>query len=157
MIHPANSQFDKQSTAINYSYLPELSGHLLGLAHLQSTRICNARMADVGLTTKQFVALEFIARNPHISQREIAEQVGVTSQLLVNILDFLSKRGFVERVRSTVDRRQHTIQITSSGRSILPKVRELAFEVESAFEDETGLSAEEMQTLISILRKAMKR
>ncbi|MFK7801095.1 MAG: MarR family winged helix-turn-helix transcriptional regulator [Anaerolineae bacterium] len=154
---PANINSNQQKPTINYSYLPELSGHLLGLAHLQSTRICNGCMSEIGLTTKQFVALEFIACNPHISQRKIAEQIGVTSQLMVNILDVLTKRGFVERVRSTVDRRQHTIQITPTGENVLPKVRELAFDVESKFQEETGLSDAELQTLISILRKATNR
>lgn len=157
MTTPANIKSNAQKTEFNYSYLPELTGHLLGLAHLKSTRICNDRMARVGLTTKQFVALEFIACNPHISQRKIAEQIGVTSQLMVNILDFLAQKGFVERVRSTTDRRQHTIQITPTGEAVLPKMRELAFEVESLFEAETGLSADEMQSLIAILRKATKR
>lgn len=157
MTAPANENLTDQKSDINYSYLPELSGHLLGLAHLYSTRICNSCMAEVGLTTKQFVALEFIASNPHMSQREVAEQIGVTSQLMVNILDFLTKRGYVQRVRSTTDRRQHTIEITSAGKTLLPKIQKLAFDVESQFAAETGLTSEEMGTLIAILRKATKR
>ena len=157
MTAPANLTTSTENIDINYSYLPELTGHLLGLAHLKSTRICNSCMAEVGLTTKQFVALEFIASNPQMSQREIAEQIGVTSQLMVNILDFLTDRGLVQRVRSTKDRRQHTIQITPAGEGLLPKVHRLAFEVESLFAADTGLTTAEMETLITILRKATGR
>ena len=56
---------------IDYSYLPDLVGHLVGLIHLHATQLCGEAMSPLGLTPKQFVTLEFISKNPEISQKDI--------------------------------------------------------------------------------------
>ncbi len=154
-IHPASSTPLKQH--IDYSYLSELVGHLVGLAHLRATQLHTEMLSDLALTPKQFVALEFISNNPHISQKEIAHHIGTTPAVMVNILDALTDRGLVERVRAAEDRRRHYVRLTEAGIALLVELRRIALEMEVVFAEEAGVTAEERETLIQILRKITKR
>lgn len=142
---------------INYSYLPDLLGHLLGLAHLRVTQLCTEVMEPLQLTPKQFVALEFIANNPQISQKKIAKHIGTAPTVMVGILDALGDRGLVRRVRAEHDRRKQYVQLTQAGQESLGEIRRLAFEVEKQYAAETGLSDEERETILKILRKMTGR
>lgn len=142
---------------IDYSYLPELVGHLLGLAHVEITQLCTEVMEPLQLTPKQFVAMEFISKNPCISQKNIAENIGTAPAVMVGILDYLSGRGLLKRKRSPHDRREYFVQLTSKGMNMLKEIRRMAFEVEDLYQERTGLTDEERATILPILRKITNR
>lgn len=142
---------------INYSYLPELVGHLLGLAHVEISQLCTEVMEPLQLTPKQFVALEFISKNPCISQKNIAENIGTAPAVMVGILDNLSERGLLKRRRSPRDRREYYVQLTQKGLDMLAEIRQMAFEVENLYQERTGLTQDERETILAILRKMTDR
>jgi len=146
--------FDKP---IDYSYLPELVGHLLGLAHVEITQLCTEVMEPLRLTPKQFVAMEFISKNPCISQKNIAENIGTAPAVMVGILDHLSERKLLKRVRSPHDRREYYVQLTAKGLDMLEEIKRMAFEVEDLYQEKTGLTDEERASILSILRKITNR
>jgi DNA-binding MarR family transcriptional regulator len=146
--------FDKP---IDYSYLPELVGHLLGLAHLEITQLCTEVMEPLQLTPKQFVAMEFISKNPCISQKNIAENIGTAPAVMVGILDYLSERKLLKRVRSPHDRREYYVQLTAKGQDMLEEIKRMAFEVEDLYQAKTGLTDKERASILSILRKITNR
>lgn len=148
---------DTSDKSIDYSYLPELVGHLLGLAHVAITQLCTEVMEPLRLTPKQFVAMEFISKNPCISQKNIAENIGTAPAVMVGILDELSKRGLLKRKRSPHDRREYYVQLTPKGLSLLAKIRRMAFEVEDLYQEKTGMTDKERATLLPILRKITNR
>lgn len=142
---------------IDYSYLPDLVGHLLGLAHLRVTQLCTEVMEPIQLTPKQFIALEFISKNACISQKNIAEHIGTSPAVMVGILDTLAERGLTRRVRARHDRREQFVQLTPAGKDSLDEIRRLAFEVEELYAEETGLTQAERETILTILRKMTDR
>lgn len=142
---------------IDYSYLPELVGHLLGLAHVAITQLCTEVMEPLQLTPKQFVAMEFISKNPCNSQKNIAENIGTAPAVMVGILDDLSKRGLLKRERSPHDRREYYVQLTPEGMNMLAEIRRMAFEVEDLYREKTGMTEEERATILLILRKITNR
>jgi DNA-binding MarR family transcriptional regulator len=148
---------DTSDKPIDYSYLPELVGHLLGLAHVAITQLCTEVMEPLRLTPKQFVAMEFISKNPCISQKNIAENIGTAPAVMVGMLDDLSKRGLLKRKRSPHDRREYYVQLTSKGLSMLAEIRRMAFEVEDVYQEKTGMTDEERAIILPILRKITNR
>ena len=148
---------DASDKPIDHSYLPELLGHLLGLAHLAITQLCTEVMEPLQLTPKQFIAMEFISKNPCISQKNIAENIGTAPSVMVGILDYLSERGLLKRKRSPHDRREYYVQLTPRGMDMLAEIRRMAFKVEDLYQEETGLSDEERETILSILQKITNR
>ena len=148
---------DTTDKPIDYSYLPELVGHLLGLAHLEITQLCTEVMEPLQLTPKQFVAMEFISKNPCISQKNIAENIGTAPAVMVGILDTLSGRGLLKRKRSPRDRREYYVHLTPKGIDMLEEIQRIAFEVEDLYQEKTGLTDDERQTILPILRKITNR
>lgn len=148
---------DTSNKPIDYSYLPELVGHLMGLAHLEITQLCTEVMEPLQLTPKQFVALEFISKNPCISQKNIAENIGTAPAVMVGILDALSERGLLKRNRSPHDRREYYVQLTPKGLDLLIEIRQMAFEVEDLYQEKTGLTQDERKTILALLRKMTNR
>ena len=157
MTVPTTDCEDISDKSIDYSYLPELVGHLLGLAHAEITQLCTEVMEPLQLTPKQFVAIEFISKNPCISQKNIAENIGTAPAVMVGILDYLSERGLLKRKRSPRDRREYYVQLTSKGMNMLEEIRRMAFEVEDLYQEKTGLTDEERATILPILRKITNR
>ena len=148
---------DTSDKPIDYSYLPDLVGHLLGLAHVAITQLCTEVMEPLELTPKQFVAMEFISKNPCISQKSIAENIGTAPAVMVGILDDLSNRRLLKRKRSPHDRREYYVQLTPKGRSMLEEIRRMAFEVEDLYQEKTGMTDQERATILPILRKITNR
>ena len=142
---------------INFSYLPHIIGHLSGLLHLRATQIALEVMAPLELVPKQFIALEFIANNPNLSQKEIANYIGTTAPMMVHVLDSLSKRGLVQRVRSQQDRRKQNIQLTAAGNALLDDIKTRALEADRLLLAEASLSEADKETLLRLLRRLTNR
>lgn len=154
-IAPDGEQTEQET--VNYSYLPQLVGHLLGLAHLRVTQICTDLLTPLKLTPKQFITLEFVSNNPEVSQKDIAMHVGTTPPVMVSILDDLSKRKLLRRARSPHDRRVQFVQVTEKGSALLDQIRDIAFEVEDRYAEETHLTDKERAALLKILQKMTNR
>ncbi|MEM8861956.1 MAG: MarR family transcriptional regulator [Chloroflexota bacterium] len=142
---------------VNYGYLVRLVGHLSGLSHLRATQLFTEALDEIKLTPKQAIALEFIAHNPTDSQKEIANHIGTTPTVMVGVLDALTRQGLVERVRSNIDRRRHSVKLTETGEAIRQKIKDAAFFVEEQLFAESNLSAEEWEHLIHLMRKLTNR
>ncbi len=157
MNEPAADCNEGTDKPMDYSYLPELVGHLLGLAHVSITQLCTEVMEPLQLTPKQFVAMEFISKNPCISQKNIAENIGTAPAVMVGILDYLAGRGLLERKRSPSDRREFHVQLTPQGTAMLEEIRTMAFRVEDLYQERMGMTDEERATILRILRKITNR
>ena len=112
-------------------------------------------LAEIELTPKESTILEFIANNPAASQKEIARETGTKQSLLVNILDSLTKRGLLLRERSKVDRRRQHVRLTEQGEGLREQIRALQHAANEALVAEAGLSAEELETLVTLLQKTV--
>ena len=92
---------------------------------------------EVGSTQAKF--LRHIGRNSRISQAELARATVTDPTLTGRILDTLVERGWVERTRSDVDRRQYVLELTASGQRARKRVdearREVAERMVAALED----------------------
>jgi DNA-binding MarR family transcriptional regulator len=90
------------------------------------------------------ILVELAAMGPR-EPRQLAAFMLVSRPAIVRSIDTLSRRGYVERIRSTADRRLVTVQITETGTQIVEKAV-LAWH-EGQRRATAGLSADEMHTL----------
>ena len=132
-------------------------GHLASLTFVEATEIGIKHLAKIELTPKESTILEFISNNRDASQKEIAQQTGTKQSLLVNILDTLTARGLLVRERSIVDRRRQTVRLTEAGQGLRGRIRELQHAANEELIEKAGLSAEEEQTLVTLLRKVANK
>ena len=98
----------------------ESIGYLLRDA---SGRILDA-MADElgthGVSLPQYFVLRELYQQEGLTQREVAQRVGVLDPTIVATLDALERGGLIVRERSTVDRRKVHVMLTPAGNALRP-------------------------------------
>jgi DNA-binding MarR family transcriptional regulator len=74
-----------------------------------------------GLTGPQLAILHEVSHQEELTPGQIAKGVSLSQATDTGILDRLQKRGLIDRVRSTIDRRKVYIKPTDSCRALLEK------------------------------------
>lgn len=103
----------------------------------------------------EFIIMYLIHHKDALSQKEIGSCMSVDKATMVKFLDRLEKEKYVKRNEDSVDRRIKLISLTPKGVNALNKIEAVLYEVEDAFLAEK-LSASEVKTLKSLLKKLMK-
>jgi len=89
----------------------------------------DARLGEVGGSLTAFVVLRLADEAPgglELSQRQLAERMGVEAPTMVRHLDRLEKEGLIERRRDARDRRVTRITVTPAGSRRLGVLRKVA-------------------------------
>ena len=79
------------------------------------------RLRAIGTSVPQCDVLTTLSEAEGVSQQELAKRLYVTKGNISGLLDRLESAGLVERRSAASDRRQHSIHLTDSGRSIAGK------------------------------------
>ncbi len=148
---PRDPSSPRAEDTVDHGVLEECIGYNLRISYALASQLFARAFEDQELAPIQFAALEFIARNPHLSQREIARHIGTAPTVLVKPLDKLEKRGLISRLRSTDDRRRSRVRLTPAGEELLKDARQRILGVEARLTE--NLSAEESRALLELLRK----
>jgi len=84
------------------------------------------RAREIGLTRAQWQAVATIHRCEGATQREIANNLDVSSVTIGRILERLEADGWIERQADTVDRRAYRLFLKPAARPILDQLGEIA-------------------------------
>ncbi len=97
-------------------------------ATARSWRIAlDARLKDLGVGQSGWLTIAILAKSKdELSQRALADQLGVEGPSVVAMLDRLEAAGLVVRSPSPPDRRVKLIHLTDAGRALFAKVRKQA-------------------------------
>src|SRR5436309_15509601 len=111
--------------AVQLGELSDLLGYVLKRAQLKVFEDFLRCMATLQLTPAQFSVLLLLDNNPGRNQTEIANTLGILRPNFVSMLDGLESRDLCARIRSTNDRRSHTLVLTDKGRAVLARAKKL--------------------------------
>jgi len=139
---------------VDYGLLEKLTGYAVRRAQLVITEAFDAAMAGEGLTTQRFSALVLIARNPGLSQAELARVMRISPPQTTVVVDALVERGLVERRAQDGDRRARRLFVTQLAEQRLPQI-----EAKVVSHDDrvmAGLSAVERKELRRLLGAVVK-
>jgi DNA-binding MarR family transcriptional regulator len=127
-------------------------GFLLTRASGLVVRATNAALTDIGLRVRQYSILALADDAPGgISQRELADQLGLDPSQVVALVDELTTAGLVERRPSPADRRQRLVVATAQGIGVRRRAdAAAAASVQRQLED---LSPAEQHTLRGLLQR----
>ena len=103
-----------------------LLGKLCGIA----TALFAKRLAATGLKPRHCAVLE-LASSMELSQLELANRIGVTASVVVDMLDELEDLGAVRRVAQAGDRRRRVVKLTETGRELREQAARAAHEVDA--------------------------
>lgn len=135
--------------------LEEFVGYNLKRAYVIVQNDFRKVLGQDGLAPRSFSALLLVVKYPNITQSELARTLGIERSGLVAIVDELQRRGFLNRAQVPGDRRVQALVPTSAG----IKAFNDAVETVRAHEERllSDLSAEEKQTLVTLLQKIRAR
>ncbi len=137
------------------SALAHLVGYAASRAALDLRKVFTAHMEGFDLRIAEFTILMLVAGNGDVNQKQLGQALDISPPNMAVTLDRMVERGWVERVRSTRDRRAQHIHLTVAGRALA----ERAYAVSTTMEERTlaVLSQAERALLIELLRKIAPR
>jgi DNA-binding MarR family transcriptional regulator len=104
-----------------------------------------------GLTSPQALTLNALIRSGECAVGELARQLSLSQATLTDILNRLTKRGLVQRSRSTIDKRRVLVTATPQAREMLKDAPPL---LQERFMDEfRNLTDWEQSLLLSSLQR----
>lgn len=87
---------------------------------IRATDLHSKRLVKTsGLTTPQLLLLQAVRTLEGAAIGQLADQVSLSHATVTSILDRLENKGYVERERSTVDKRKVHVHLTQQGVEIL--------------------------------------
>lgn len=104
--------------ALDQSRLSHLVGYATKRAAVELKRSYQQHMGPLDLKGVEFSILVLVASNADVNQKQLGRALDLSAPNLAVILDRMVERGWVERVRSTVDRRAQIIHLTEAGRAL---------------------------------------
>jgi DNA-binding MarR family transcriptional regulator len=102
---------------------PELVADDLRPVLLRLARELRKETEQLGVTARQVTLLWLVKRSPGLSLAELAAEEGISPPALSGHVDRLERAGFLERVRSSEDRRRVGLALTDEGVRLLRRVR----------------------------------
>ena len=109
---------------------------------------------NVGVSISQWRVISTLVRQPGITQKEIADRVGIEGSTLVPIIDKMEKDGFVKRKLDDKDRRINRIYLTAKADDLWNSMIECALKIRKLSTKE--ISEGEIKTALDVLRKISK-
>jgi len=127
----------------------ELFGLWIGtLARLWRSEI-DRRLAVFGLTQSRWLTLFHLSRmSGPVTQRELADAMGVRAPTLVHILDRLQAEGLVERSTTDADRRSNSLLLTRKAGPVLQRIAETTAQVRA--EIFAGIAESDIRTCLRV-------
>ena len=90
---------------------------------LRLARELRKETEQLGITARQATLLWHVKRSPGMSLAELASEEGISAPAMSGHVDRLERAGFLERVRSSDDRRRVGLTLTADGERLMRGVR----------------------------------
>lgn len=81
-------------------------------------RALSTRLADAGITFRQWEVLAWLARNEDISQAELADCMGIEPHTLAGVVRRMERDGWLDRTCCSEDRRKNKLKTTAKAEEI---------------------------------------
>ena len=139
---------------LDQSRLTHLVGYAASRASVELKKTFQQHLGPLDLKAVEFSILVLVASNPQVNQKQLGESLDVSAPNMAITLDRMVDKGWVERVRSTADRRAQLIHLTAQGRRLVERAEGVAATMER--EAVAVLSQAERLLLIELLLKVAR-
>lgn len=135
--------------------IDELGLVLFGTARAWRTKL-DQRLRPLGLSQGKWRTLIHLSLGgDKLTQKEIAERMGIEGPTLAGLLDRLQEDGWIERRSSPQDRRCKIVHLQRRSKSVLDKIFNAAHELrEELVED---IPQDDLETCIRVLRQIREK
>ena len=114
------------------------------------------RLRPLGLSQGKWRTLMHLSQGGNrLTQKEIAERMGIEGATLAGLLDRLENDGWVERRDSAHDRRCKTVHLQRRSKSVLEKIFNAAHDLRAELIED--ISERDLETCIRVLSKIREK
>ena len=106
---------------------------------------------NAGVSLSQWRVVGALVIQPGLTQKEIADKVGIEGATLVPIIDKMEKEGLLKRKPDSSDRRVNRIYLTQKADSLWESMVECALKIRKS--STKNISENDLQTTLETLRK----
>jgi MarR family transcriptional regulator for hemolysin len=133
----------------------ELGLILFGTARAWRTKL-DQRLRPLGLSQGKWRTLIHLSQGGNkLTQKEIAERMGIESATLAGLLDRLQNDGWIERRGSAEDRRCKTVHLQRRSKAVLDKIFNTAHDLRSELIE--NISQHDLETCLTVLSKIKEK
>ena len=108
-------------------------------------------LEEIDLTYTQYIVMMYFWEKEKSNVKEIGKTLLLDSSTLTPLLKKLENKGFITRIRSTIDGRNLDIELTEKGRKLKNKAKSIPDKMGKCID----LSKEEAITLYSLMYKVL--
>lgn len=143
-------------TADGFSERPDNLGLLITETARAWRSELDRRLKPLGLSRARWVVLLHLSRGGDgLVQKELARRVGIEGPTLVGLLDRMARDGWIERRRSSDDRRSNRVFLSRRALAIMREINHEAAELRrEIFRD---LKEEDLDTCFQVLTTLKER
>src|SRR3954469_5506506 len=129
----------------------ELGLVLFGTARAWRTKL-DQRLRPLGLSQGKWRTLMHLSHGGNkLTQKEIAERMGIEGATLAGLLDRLENDGWVQRRGSAADRRCKTVHLQRRSQAVLDKIFNTAHDLRAELIE--NIPAQDLEACIRVLSK----
>jgi DNA-binding MarR family transcriptional regulator len=140
---------------IDQSCLAHLLGYQIVQADIPTKRAFRKHIGEpLGLRPVEFTILVLVLHNPGCTGKQLSQALAVTAPNITLLLDRLSDKGLLERVRSETDRRAQNIHLTAAGQALAQQAHAVSRTMEQDIL--RHLSEGERAMLLELLHKVAR-
>ena len=133
-----------------HPFVNRLGPLLANIGRLHSRR-ADRFMEHLGLYRGQAILLMVLSHHDGLAHNEIAERLEISPAAATKVIKRMEALQYVQRVPDPVDERVSRVYLQDAGRARIRQARQAFEQMDQVLVG--GLSAEEQQTLISLLQK----
>lgn len=115
----------------------------------------HAKLVDDSLSAPQYLILQMLVRQGPMISTNFVSILDVTPAAITNLTNKLVQKDYIERLPSTLDRRQTHLQATEQGKEAESRLQARYKELTQGLWDD--LSEQETDLLLSVYGKMVKR
>jgi len=109
---------------------------------------------NAGVTLSQWRVVGALVLQPGLTQKEIADKMGIEGATLVPVIDKMEKDGLLKRKPDLTDRRANRIYLTSKADSLWASMTECALKIRRS--STKNISDDDIKITLDTLRKISK-
>lgn len=120
----------------------------LGKGYLHLLR---AKLQHLDIDRNYYALVLIESCDGSITQQELALKLDTDKVSIVRIIDYLSVKGYVQRIQNTEDRRKHSLVLTNKAKFALPEIKKSFNEINEIVLK--GLNTSQVSELTESIKK----
>lgn len=126
----------------------------LGKEYLQLLR---SKLQHLDIDRNYYALVLIESQDGIISQQELALLLNTDKVSIVRVIDYLSEKGYITRIKKTDDRRKHCLVLTEKAKQALPEIKQSFSEINAlVLCSLTNSQVSEFNAIIRVIKSNLK-